>query len=307
MFSQTYSDGQNFYSRDTFCRFSALVSVVDSPSLKILLEENKFDYVLFNRHEYAFLGGLILSENCKKVLVAHDSAYLRRNNFKNILSVNQPMINFEKALENEIVLQQKIIITISPMEMEYFSKISENTEIFTFGPPIKLPKKIKILKRDKKINFYFLGVNNAINLKTIKKAFNELDKIKQAGFNFSFNIIGSISYHPDIVAISKSNQYILHGVLENLDPCLEKMDVQIAPIVLGSGAALKIAEALSHGHFVITTELAAGPYKEFIGDRIITYSDILLSISKIFEISSKKNNLNSYYRYYNRNSLESKF
>lgn len=307
IFSQISSDGKSFYSRDTIARFTALVNVIESDSLNAILNDTKFDYIFFNRHEYALLGGLVKSVKCRKVLVAHDSAYLRRKNFENILRVNQPLLNFERAIEIEIASQQEKIITLSPVEAAYFSKISKDTQILSFSPPVSLPKKIKRLKYGTKVNFYFLGVNNAINLQTITKAFNEMEKIQQTGIDCNFNIIGSISSHPDVVMVAEKKGYITHGVVNDLSSCLDNMDVQIAPIALGSGAPLKIADALSHGHFVITSDLASGPYEEFVNNRIIIESDIPIAISKIFKISMREGDTNSYTAYFERNSLKNKF
>jgi hypothetical protein len=85
-----------------------------------------FDYIFFNRHEYALLIGLLHSCLSKFVLVAHDSAYLRRKNFEEALTIKQPMLDFERVLEHQISNLQDSIITISPSEALYFSKITNN-------------------------------------------------------------------------------------------------------------------------------------------------------------------------------------
>jgi len=300
IFSQLDAYGNNFFSRDTFFRLFKLVSSLNIEKFNNIRKEFTNELIFFNRHEFAFLHEFFDTKN--KILIAHDSSFLRKSNFEINLNNIQPLKLFEKAIEDNIVSNMSDIICLSSNEKKYFSSIyTNNKEIKVFSPSVTMPQKIVSLVGKTKLNLYFLGVNNSINVQTIVNIVNIFDKLNNFGVEIEFHIIGSICDSP-LVKSFNSSKLTKHGYVNDLQSILFSMDIMIAPITFGSGAPLKIADALNAGHYIYTSELAANPYKEFVGTRIFTDKDPLLSISKMYKNSYRSNSIESYRNYIKQNN-----
>jgi len=259
------------FSRDTIYRLIQLTNTLDPVRLEKVISELAFDCVALNRHEYFFLANLPIIKSKKLIFVAHDALYLRRLAYEKYTDMRQPLSSVEMLLENALLKDATTIISIAPEECAYFKTITNSDNVFLFRPEIFKPKEFKRINEESLINCYFLGVNNFVNRLSLQRAIDLIKDISSRR-NIIFHIFGSVSH--SIEDTNQNNNIICHGHVDNLEKALENMHILIAPIQTGSGAPIKISDALSSGHFVVTTRLGAASYSEFEGEHLFVSDDL---------------------------------
>lgn len=151
------------------------------------------------------------------------------------------------------------IIICSNDDKEYIDKISKKTEsnIQVIENVININKwkrkEINISEKGKRNKLCFLGVMNyKPNIIAVKYIINNI--VPYLSKNYIINIIGP-SVPRKIKSLERKNIKFL-GYIENVEEELEKNDIFVCPILVGSGSKNKIIQAGELGLPIVGTELA---------------------------------------------------
>jgi len=292
------------FSRDTLYKLIHLANSLDLEKLTELQVNNHFDYVMLNRHECFFMQELAIFKETKLIYVAHDSQYLRRLNYQDFYGIDQSLVCIEQVVEKSLLQKSERVLAICSKEAEYFKGVAgDNVKVFVFRPKVTKPLGLVTLQISGRVKIYFLGVNNFVNRQTLLAALEMLELITDKE-SFEFHVIGSVCSILD--GVERSFKVIAHGQVESLEGVMAGCDVLLAPVLLGSGAPIKIADALSYGHYVITTESVASVYLEFIGERIFIGSNIEKILNIIKKSEQGITSIPVYENYSNQNKMELK-
>lgn len=254
------------FSRDSLYRVFQLANAVDSKRLDAVLAETDFDVVVLNRQEHFFLSRHPALEGREVVFFTHDSHYKRKRSYEESYQSRQLLTHVERAIESAFVEEARKLVVISADEYDHFSSLSAETDIILFRPTISIPFRLAVVTENSPVKYYFIGVNNFVNRQTLTSAIEYFSKNGRPNID-EFHVFGSVCNSPE--ATSLNSGYSFHGHVDDLQAAVSEMHVLLAPIHSGSGIPLKVAEALSAGHLVLSSSFGAASYAEFIGSRII--------------------------------------
>lgn len=260
------------YSRDIFYRIFNFSATFSAQQLSCLLSK-KWDLVFFNRHESFFFAALPEIKKAKKIFVVHDLMFERKASYKNKTKIVQPLEVPELGLELGLLAIADGFICINPKEVKTLKTLFPGVPIALIRPHIEIPSDFKqvFLRKDmrRKQHLSFIGVNNFVNRDTSEKVLKSVEESKIVS---KVHFIGSICDHLTNNSFD-SKKVVLHHYQDNPRDILKKTDFLFCPVGIGSGTPVKIAEALSYGVPVITTEFGATSFKEFRNRMIFIIKD----------------------------------
>jgi hypothetical protein len=294
-------ESKRIFQRDIIYHNISVINLLDAKKLEKLISDNTYAYIIFNRCD--FLLTSLLFEKTKKILLTHDSQYLRKRSFSKSFKCNHALTDFDKIIEEHTLTSFSKIIAISPKEFNYFDSMYPQ-KVNLFRPLVSIPKCLVRINTKKTIKAYFLGSAHFSNTQLFLESLKIVEDLRKLNYNIEFFGIGSF-----INNLSKSDRnskkYTLLGDVEDLSSVMPELDLQICPISSGSGAPTKISSGLSFGHFILTSKFGADVYEEFVSKRLFYESNPGVAIKKIAKISKeKKDDLDPYFNYNSKNHLQ---
>lgn len=142
-----------------------------------------------------------------------------------------------------------VVLAIQAREAAYFSECVDAT-VLTLPPRFERRAPFVAPTRIRRIGF--IGHGNDANLLSIQA----FARLWSAGHETGFPelvIAGEIGRG---LALSSSQGVQILGPVENVEAFYDTVDVVVAPMLMGTGLKMKVAEALSHGRPVIGTAVA---------------------------------------------------
>jgi hypothetical protein len=302
LFSYILNPQEKIFQRDLIYRNWSVFSCLDIKKTNDLINDNNFSFVLFNRCDFFFLSLLFKNENQKKIMLSHDSQFLRKKSFSSAYKYQHRLLAFEKSVEQILYKDFNKIIAISPLEQKFFAQSVNSDRVVLYRPTINIPKQLAKISLKKTIKAYFLGSAHFSNAQLFLDAYSVVRLIRRSGLKIEFYGIGAFAK-----SLSKKdfscNGYKLLGDIKDLNKVMLDLDLQICPIKMGSGAPTKIAEGLNFGHFILTSSFGSSVYPEFKETRIFTGNNPLIELKKMEAECEKKECFTSYKKYNKLNNL----
>jgi glycosyltransferase involved in cell wall biosynthesis len=235
----------------------ATTSYFQSDKLNLLLDENKFDVVVFDcLHPFA---GLKKNNGVKIVYRAHNVEQdlwfmAAKKTFNPILKI---VLYWQgqlvARLENNLLDTAHVVWTLSKDDKTRFLQLRPNLkiELIPVGMEFQMRKGRKI---SNKIQLLFLGKldwpPNRDGLKWFLKEvwpFIDIDK-------FELNIVGSGNADWINKYLNEKNIKFL-GFVKDLNEIFQTMDISIVPVHFGSGTRIKVLECVSKGMPLLSTSM----------------------------------------------------
>jgi len=201
-------------------------------------------------------------EHIPIVLNQHNIEYMTFRNIGKSSSntIKKLLYYFEsiklKKYESNIYHRNKSLYFtfVSSDDKEFFERVFKNynTKLIPIGADINIDESIKEISNTK-TNIVFIGnMSYTPNIEGIKWFYKNVWKlILEKKSNCKLYIVGK-NPTQEIRALQSDN-IIVTGTVDRIQPYLEKADIFIVPLISGGGVKVKLIEALANNQLVIST------------------------------------------------------
>lgn len=248
-----------------------LLKYIDKRMKKLLKENinvNKYDLIYIDHLQLGVYFNILKEAKCKIYLDEHncESQILKRKMEEEKSFLKKVLINIEykklKQFENNMLKKVDKVIVLSNEDKKcLIEDLTINEEKFVIVPiPIKVDYTKDIgSKINDEIKIMFLGTltwfPNAQGIEWFID--NVIPRLEKENIKYKLYIVGK---DPSDALKNKSNKndnIIVTGYVESIDKYIEKCDIMIVPIFIGSGMRVKILEGLGKNIPIITTKIGA--------------------------------------------------
>lgn len=234
------------------------------------IKKNKYDLVYIDHLQLGIYINILQKANCPIYLDQHncESQILKRKVESNSSIFKKKFINIEyyklKKFENKIITNVDKIVVLSDEDKKTLinnieEKIDENKFIII---PIPINNNyVKDIGLNKKefVNLLFLGTLSwHPNLDGISWFVeNVIPELEKQHIKYKLYIVGKNPCQELINCCSKNDNIEITGYVDDINEYIEKSDIMIAPIFIGSGMRVKILEGLGKRIPIISTSIGA--------------------------------------------------
>lgn len=232
------------------------------------IKKNKYDLVYIDHLQLAVYESLFQKYNLTFYLDQHncESQIIKRQVDKEQNFAKKVFLSYEyfklKKFEETMLKKAEKVVVLSQEDKEVMTKnVNVNMDKFVVIPiPVEsnYKKDIKCNIKEE-IKLIFLGTlswyPNSQGLEWF------LDKVipllEEKGVKYSFYIVGKDPGKEIISKCANNSKIVVTGYVDDINEYIEKCDVMVVPIFIGSGMRVKILEALAKAIPVISTEVGA--------------------------------------------------
>jgi len=274
-----------------FIRYFSQLDLTFKYSLKNIFNESPDILIIFT--PYLYIPIYRKFSNNKKIKFILYETNIEKKFFEFHLSdfkykkIANLLLKIIEKIEKESISKSKIIFCCSKRDVNYIKKYYPEKQIFLFYP-IKFYSqelinrsdflKIKDVLRNKDIKLSkekfiitFIGSNYSLNVISVKKLIN-LNNNKKISEKINFIIIGNVS---DFFKNKKNlpENFIFTGFIQNINEIMVFSDYFILFDFMETGIETKFVEYAKYFKPIIIITKDAETYREFIGERLISFSD----------------------------------
>lgn len=275
------------------------ININDEEEILKKLKKNNYKYVFLDGSNYGYCSGKIKKKYPKVKIVTfwHDISYqLYESLYINSSSFFQK-IKYKKYMKNAVINEEltlknsDIIITLNNRDslmLEEIYKKKSNKEIGITFPITKVLNKTKKINNEK-FKLLFVGIGTFLpNIQGIEFFIEEV----LAHINAELEIVGKGTEINREKWEKLNSKVKVIGTVDNLDNYYNEADAVIAPIFIGGGMKVKIAEALSYGKTIFGTLEAFEGYEvdyKRVGGLCNTAKEFIENINNYIEWWEKNN------------------
>ena len=247
------------------------VTELQQKGIEVIYNNNNFDRFLDERknvYDVAILTRPYIAvkyidkiktkmPKCRIIFDTMDLHYLRLERQASVLENKQAaQAVLMKKLEFSLMRKSDITILTSPVEYEILHKEIDHSS-FAILPNIHAEFENHVEPFEKRNDIMFVGgFLHDPNIDAVKYFINEIwPKIKQKIPNVKFFIIGSNP--PEEIKKLASDDVIVTGFVNDLQPFYDKCKVMVAPLRYGAGVKGKVTQSLTKGLPLVTTPIGA--------------------------------------------------
>jgi GT2 family glycosyltransferase/glycosyltransferase involved in cell wall biosynthesis len=191
---------------------------------------------------------------------------------------------FMKIREFDAIKSVDATIVHSTAELEILEPSLPNSKIFVF-PLIMNIKGVKNNYKNRSDILFVGGYQHTPNIDAVEYFVNEIfPLILKKLPNICFHVVGSNP--PERIKALESNNIVIKGFVENLEPLMSQVRASVAPLRYGAGIKGKIGTSMSFGVPVVATKLAAEGMSLTHGENILigdTPEEIAKHVINIYE------------------------
>jgi GT2 family glycosyltransferase len=176
----------------------------------------------------------------------------REAKLKNDLDIAQEGLKL-KAIELDLMKQADLTTVVSSTELEMLQKMGVKRVVhLPFSREIQ-PTKVDFYKRSGVL--FVGGFQHQPNIDSVLFFIKEvMPYLREMDPTLKINIVGSNT--PPEIQLLSSNDIIIHGYLEDLNPLINSVRINVAPLRYGAGTKGKVAMAMACGLPTIGTSIA---------------------------------------------------
>jgi glycosyltransferase involved in cell wall biosynthesis len=230
--------------------------------LSRLLSDESFDLVqLEGPYVGHYLDTIRSASNAKVSFRAHNVEHMiwkRKASNEHFLLKRWYFVSMAsrlKRFETDVINRTDCLVTISPLDLEYFKKRG------AIQPAIVMPTGLSLedyqltpLPSDSSM-FYIGALDWLPNQEGLKWFLeNVFDGLCEEIPNMQFHIAGR-NAPASFEILMKHDHIIYHGEVGNARDFMQSYRVMVAPLLTGSGIRIKILEAMALGRPVVTTPI----------------------------------------------------
>ncbi|WMT50875.1 MAG: glycosyltransferase [Ferroplasma sp.] len=226
-------------SRGQFVRgryIESVKSIISKSDIVVL--EGPWQYSLFK-------------DSLKGKFIVYDA-----HNAESLLRKNNKYYEYTLNLEKDIVNSSDLILTVSPRDMDYFTKTFNAKNIY-LATHI-LGNRVFQWNGENSRNIVFIGSIYGPNIEAV----NFILSIARELSEFQFSIIGNVNLHrfPHVPGNVK-----FHGMIDEAEKnkILSSSFLALNPVFEGGGRNVKMVDYIMHGIPIITTEIGARGFSEY--------------------------------------------
>ncbi|AGX45194.1 glycosyltransferase [Clostridium saccharobutylicum] len=241
-----------------------------SQLLKKEISKNKYDLVYIDHLQLGVYWDILKMCNCPIYLDEHncESQILKRKikSGENILKNCFIRLEYKKLknFEDKIVKKCDKVIVLSEEDKKcLMNGVDVNKNKFTVIPiPIQADFMKTIgsrINNKKTLNIMFLGTLTWFpNSQGIEWFVDKvIPKLEQTNSNYKLFIVGKDPSESLMNKCKQNNKIIVTGYVDDVNEYIEKCDIMIVPIFVGSGMRVKILEGLGKRIPIISTQIGA--------------------------------------------------
>ncbi len=189
------------------------------------------------------------------------------HNYETGLRSGNPYENYVSKIEQELLKNAHMILSLSVNDIMEFKKIIDESKIF-YIPLLTENKNIEWNGMETN-NIVFIGSLYQANIDAVRHILEMSAKLPE----FNFIIIGNVKNYK--FKESQKNVKFL-GVIDDAkkDMVLRSACMAVNPVMEGSGRNLKVLDYLSYGIPVVSTKIGLRSYDEYNTDNNIIIGDI---------------------------------
>lgn len=224
---------------------------VCTPLLAALHSQHRFDVVVVN---YVFLTKAFdaFPAPCLRVLDTHDSMGLRHRRYLRI-GMKPHWFSTTMADEERGFRRADVLIAIQPHEAAEFRRRlgpAERPAVVTVGHLIDLPSLSPLPDRPSAV---FVGSHNPLNVQGLQHYLAHVHPlVRRSVPDFKLVVAGaSAAELPDAPGLVKL------GYVSNLSQAFQAGRVFINPVLMGTGVAIKLLDAMAYGMPCVSTRSGA--------------------------------------------------
>jgi len=227
--------------------------------IETILEENNYEYIIVTGSWFYPAIEQLTNKNIKLICDTHDIFFISDEGSNQTEKRFFYYPKLEKKLELEFLSKFDKVIAISDSDLDNLYKHGQN-HCFTVSGSFEYALLDIREPKGKDLKFGFIGTGNKNNQKALQKIINDwLNIILEDNDKHQIILAGSIC-QTDLakeLVISKPNNILLLGFVDNLSDYYNKIDISLSPIMLQGGLNFKTVEALMAGKPVITTDIGS--------------------------------------------------
>lgn len=269
--------------------------------LKREISKNKYDLVYIDHLQLAVYWDILKTCKCSIYLDEHncESQILKRKIESKQNFLKNWFIKLEykklKNFEDKILKKSDKVIVLSEEDKKCLIKdidVNENKFIV-----IPIPIKVDFMKQrgskindNRTLNIMFLGTltwfPNAQGVEWfVDKVIPQLEKVK---LNYKLFIVGKDPSESLMSKCKENNKIIITGYVDDVNEYIEKCDIMVVPIFIGSGMRVKILEGLGKRIPIISTKIGAEGIDVEDGKDILLAENEQEFIASILKLKNSK-------------------
>jgi len=209
---------------------------------------------------------------------------MKNSSFENFL------LKLHRFIEIINIESADLIITLNTKDKDRISRVlKDDGKVKTWVPLLIKQEKIPLILNKNKIKIGYIGSHCPHNVDAVKKIISVADKCNKEKFEFS--IIGNVKDAFSKDSVPKNVKFL--GFVESIDKALEECDLFINPKSISeTGIEIKTFDYLKYKKPIISTEMGALGFENFIGSRIFIANTINEMCNILYSLSHFKEELN---------------
>lgn len=263
-----------------------------------LLKDNKYDFVYIDH-----LPMMVYRKNFKELPILLDQHNVESEIFNRMIKSDSNILKkllgqweyFKlKKFEYKSMLQASHIVSLSENDKSSFVRFGINQSKISVLPihiDISYLKNLRQNKLGDKINILFLGsmswYPNQEGIRWfLENVWPLIDTLK-----FNLYIVGG-NPPKNITDYHNGNNIFVTGYVDNVDEYIEKCDISIVPLFIGSGQRVKIIESFGKNIPVLSTTIGAEGLIYNDGEDILIANEKEEFAEKLIQLKTKPEILN---------------
>jgi glycosyltransferase len=287
-----------------------------------ILQKEHYDIVVFDNSKTSYrLIDIAHKYNCKVITIHHNFEYEYNRDNSNIL-LKRLILYWTRKYESEALLKSDLNLTLTLQDKnllcQYYTK-QKVIPIAVLGcfeyPQKEEENKNYILLKEKisKEKSPMFIITGNLNSKQTENSLLPwinvyFPSLKEICPNANLIIAGK-KPSKKLIRKCEENKIVIISSPISMKPILEKGNIYICPTKLGGGLKLRIMDGLKTGLIVVSHQISARGYDNFITDKLLfPYNDInsfKIAISEALQTSIVTNKIENIKKYKSLFSFES--
>lgn len=256
--------------KSIFNKYPFVILKYNDSRMKQLLEEQikrkKYDLVYIDHLQLGIYYDVLRKLNVPIYLDEHNCEHqiLKRKLYDEKSILKKVFLNLEykklKKFEESMIRNVDKVIVLSEEDKKLLSVGIQKDKFITIPIPINIDFKKELGSRiEEEIKIIFLGTLTWYpNIQGIDWFVDKvIPKLELNNIKYKLYIVGKDPSEELIKKCKNNNKIIITGYVESVDEYIEKCDIMVVPIFVGSGMRVKILEGLGKRIPIISTSIGA--------------------------------------------------
>ena len=199
---------------------------------------------------------LLRSHNVEYRILQHNSLDVTRSRWSRWYY--RLLADQTRTYEEDVARKVDMVATVSPLDAEVYAHMAPMTPVQSITPGMDLPDLPVQPRADGPPRIGMLGsLEWTPNVEGAMWFVREvLPRLQAARPDIEIHLAGR-SPAPEIEALHDGRSIFVHGPVDDATAFLRSLDIDVAPVLSGSGIRIKLLEGLAHARPMISTTLGA--------------------------------------------------